>query len=71
MDAGAVLSLHDGPQGCDPGYCAVWFRFRMLRRYLAYRSSEVGRIYRMLDLALWEYLWRWAPFFGMSLSSSG
>ena len=34
---GAVLSLLDGPSGCDPAYCVVWFRFRMLRRYLAYR----------------------------------
>ena len=31
----AVLSLLDGPSGCDPAYCVVWFRFRMLRRYLA------------------------------------
>ena len=29
----------------------VWFRFRMLRRYLAYASEEAGRIYRMLDFA--------------------
>ena len=32
---GAVLSLLDGPSGCDPAFCVVWFRFRMLRRYLA------------------------------------
>ena len=25
---GAVLSLLDGPSGCDPSYCVVWFRFR-------------------------------------------
>ena len=24
---GAVLRLQDGPQGCDPAYCVVWFRF--------------------------------------------
>ena len=47
---GAVLRLLDGPQGCDPAYCVVWFRFRMLRRYLAYRSSEVGLVYRMLEM---------------------
>ena len=29
----------------------VWFRFRMLRRYLAYASEESGRVYRMLDFA--------------------
>ena len=25
---GAVLSLLDGPSGCDPAFCVVWFRFR-------------------------------------------
>ena len=48
-NVGAVLSLLDGPHGCDPGFCMVWFRFRMLRRYLAYRPHEVGRVYRLLD----------------------
>ena len=47
---GAVLSLLDGPTGCDPAFCVVWFRFRLLRRYLALRPSEVGRIYRLLDM---------------------
>ena len=47
---GAVLSLLDGPLGCDRAYCVVWFRFRMIRRYLAHRTSEVGRIYRLLDM---------------------
>ena len=32
---GAVLSQLDGPTGCDPAFCVVWFRFRLLRRYLA------------------------------------
>ena len=32
---GAVLGLLDGPTGCDPAFCVVWFRFRLLRRYLA------------------------------------
>ena len=27
---GAVLSLLDGPSGCDPAFCVVWFRCRML-----------------------------------------
>ena len=31
-------------------YCVVWFRFWMLRRYLAYRPSEVGRVCRLLDM---------------------
>ena len=48
-NAGAVLSVLDGPQGCDPAFCVVWFRFRMLRRYLAYRPGEVPRVYRLLD----------------------
>ena len=47
---GAVLSFMDGPQGCDPAYCVVWFWFRMFRRYLARGTSEVGRYYRLLDL---------------------
>ena len=46
----AVLSLLDGPQGSDPAYCVVWFRFGMIRRYLACRPSEVGRVYRLLDM---------------------
>ena len=46
---GAVLSLLDGPTGCDPAFCVVWFRFRMLRRFLAYRPGEVARVYRLLE----------------------
>ena len=41
---GAVLRLLDGPTGCDPVFCEVWFRFRFFRRYLA------GRAYRLLEL---------------------
>ena len=37
---GAVLSLLDGPVGCDPAFCVVWFRFRLMRRYLAYRPER-------------------------------
>ena len=48
---GAVLSLLDGPSGWDPAFCVVWFRFRMLRRYLAYRLGEVSRVYRLLERA--------------------
>ena len=46
---GAVLSLLDGPTGCDPAFCVVWFRFRLLRRYLALWPAEVGRVYRLLE----------------------
>ena len=46
---GAVLSLLDGPVGCDPALCVVWFQFRMLRRFLAYRPGEVARVYRLLE----------------------
>ena len=42
---GAVLTLLDGPVGCDPGFHVVWCRFRLLRRYLAYRPLEVPRLY--------------------------
>ena len=40
--SGTVLSLLDGPEGVDPGFCIVWFRFRLMRRYLAYRPDESG-----------------------------
>ena len=46
---GAVLSLLDWQDGCDPAYFVVWIRFRMIRRYLQYRPGETVRIYRMLD----------------------
>ena len=48
---GVVLSLLDGPSGCDPAFCVVWFRFRMLRRFLASRPGEVSRVYRLLESA--------------------
>ena len=50
-NTGVVLSLLHGPSGCDPEFCVVWFRFRMLRRYLGYRPGEVFRIYRLLGHA--------------------
>ena len=49
-NVGAVLSLLDGPTGCDPAFCVVWFRFRLLRRYLALWPAEVGRVYRLLGM---------------------
>ena len=45
------LSLPDNPVGCGPAFYVVWFRFRMLRRFLAYRPGEVVRVYR-----LWEHV---------------
>ena len=47
---GAVLSLLDGPAGSDPGFYVLWCRFRLLRRYLAYRPLEVTRLYSLLGL---------------------
>ena len=47
---GTVLGMLDGPECVDPSACIVWFRFRMLRRYLAYRPLESARIGRLLDL---------------------
>ena len=49
--AGAVLSLLDGPTFCDPAFCIVSFRFRMLRWYLAHRPEEVPRFYQMIGRA--------------------
>ena len=49
-NVGAVLSLLDGSTGCDPAFCVVWFRFRLLRRYLALWPAEVHRVYRLLDM---------------------
>ena len=46
----AVLSLLDGATGCDPAFCVVWFRFRLLCRYLALWPAEVGRFYHLLEL---------------------
>ena len=47
---GAVFSLLDWPSGCDPTFCVVWFRFRLLRGYLALWPTEVGRVYRLLEM---------------------
>ena len=49
-NVGAVLSLFDGPTGCDPAFCVVWFRFRLFRRYLSLWPAEVGRVYRLLEM---------------------
>ena len=47
---GAVLSLLDGPTGCDPAFCVVWFRFRLFRLYLALWPSQVGRACRLFEM---------------------
>ena len=47
---GTVLGMLDGPECVDPSACIVWYRFRLLRRYLAYRPLESARIGRLLDL---------------------
>ena len=49
-NVGAVLSKLDGPSGCDPLFCVVWFSFRLFRRFLALWPSQVGRAYRLLDM---------------------
>ena len=49
-NVGAVLSMLDGPSGCDPLFCVVWFRFLLFRRFLALWPSRVGRAYRLLDM---------------------
>ena len=49
--AGAVLCLLDGPTGCDPALCIVWFRFRMMRGYLACRPEEVPGVCQMIGSA--------------------
>ena len=59
---GAVLSLLDGPTGCDPACCVVWFWFRLLRRCLALWPSQVSRAYRLLELFSEECPgFRWDP----------
>ena len=48
---GVVLSVMDGPTGCDPAaFCVVWFSFHLLRRYLALWPSQIGRAYRLLEM---------------------
>ena len=47
-----VLSLTCwmGPLGVILLFCVVRFRFRLLRRYLALWPTEVGRVYRLLEI---------------------
>ena len=69
VGVGAVLSLLDGPTGCDPAFCAVWFRFRLLRRYLALWPAEVGRVYRLLDM-VWSRCLGHGPIHLLSASAA-
>ena len=62
---GSILSMLDGPTGCDPAFCVVWFRFRLFRRYLALWPAEVARVYRLSEMVGEGYPWperfsRWA-----------
>ena len=47
----ALLNLLDAHWGCDPAFVIIWNRFRHVRRYLAYRPDEEGRMFRFLDCA--------------------
>ena len=47
---GTVLGMLDGPEYVYPVACIVWFRFRLMRRYLAHRPFETARIGRLLEL---------------------
>ena len=47
---GAVLSFLDGPTGCDPAFCVVWFRFRLLRSViLPFGLLRLEGLYRLLE----------------------
>ena len=43
--SGTVLSLLDGPVGCDPGFGIVWNGFRVMRRFLACRPVLIGSVF--------------------------
>ena len=49
-NVGAVRACWMVFRDCDPAHCVVSCRFRVVRRYLAYRPSEVGRICCLLDM---------------------
>ena len=49
---GLVDSLMDGPNGCDPAFRVVWFRFHLLRRQLALIPAEVGGVCRRLEMVM-------------------
>ena len=47
---GAVLGLLDGPTGCDPAFCVIWFRFRLLRGVL---------LFGLLRQVGFTVFWKW------------
>ena len=47
---GTVLSLRDWPVGCDPGFCVIWNRLRMIRWFSDCRPGEVLRVMRLIGL---------------------
>ena len=49
-NVGAVLSLLDGPTGCDPAFCVVWFRFACLGGILPFG---------LLRLVGFIVFWKW------------
>ena len=54
-DTPALLSLPDSPWGSDPAFFVIWSRFFFpMRRFLACRPEEEGRICRMMDCASTE-----------------
>ena len=50
ISPGTVLGMLGGPESVDTIACVVWYLFRLLRRYLAYRPLQSARIGRLLDL---------------------
>ena len=49
-----------GPLGVTLHFVFVWFRFRLLRRYLALWPTEVGRVYRLLEMVGEGSAWTWS-----------
>ena len=47
----ALLNLLDAPWGSDPAFNIIWSGFHQMRRYLACRPGEEGRMYQFLDHA--------------------
>ena len=58
-NVGAVLSLLDGPQMCDPAFCVVWFRFRI--------SGTVLFLLWLRSVNILSFMvsWRWTSLFGL------
>ena len=50
-NVGAVLGMLDGPSGCDPLFCVVWFRFCLFRRFLLF-----GLLRLVGFIVFWEWL---------------